>query len=220
MSLEITGAIIVVLAGLLIALPFLVKQRESIRNEKAARKLGFFFQSRIPEDFFRHLAGFELLRGTLKEDIYHLLFRNDRDRQYATFTGDAGGYGRSTYHGKIRVFFAASPAFDLPGFKMVPKNLGHRIDREPDINFPAFPVFSRRYLLQGEPEDKTRSLFSPRLLDYLQRRRDLVMEGQQNRLIIIHPRVPLSQLIREGLEIVSLIEDPEGFSLDPERVNI
>jgi hypothetical protein len=207
MSLEITGAIIVVLAGLLIALPFLVKKRQAVRDEKAARKLGFFFQPRVPEDFFRHLAGFESLRGTLKEDIYHLLFRNDRDRQYAAFTRDAGGYDRTTFHRKIRVFFAASPAFDLPGFKMVPKNLTHRIEREPDINFPAFPVFSRRYLLKGEPEDKIRSLFSPRLLDYLKRRRDLVMEGQQNRLIIIHPRVPLSQLIREGLEIVKIITE-------------
>jgi len=207
MSLEITGAIIVGLAGLLIAAPFLFKKRQGIRDETAARKLGFFFQSRIPEDFFRHVVEFESLRGTLKEDIYHLLFRNDRDRQYAAFTREAGEYGRATIHRKIRIFFAASPAFDLPGFKMVPKNLGHRIDREPDINFPAFPVFSRRYLLQGEPEDRIRALFSPRLLDYLQHRWDLVMEGRENRLILIHPRVPLSQLIREGLEIVRIISE-------------
>ncbi len=207
MSLEITGAIIVGLAALLIALPFLVKRRESIRDEKTARKLGFFFQPRIPEDFFRHLAEFETFRGTLIDDIYHLLFRNDQDRQYAVFTRDAGGYDRTTIHRKIRIFFAAAEAFDLPRFKLVPKNLGHRIDREPDINFPDFPVFSHRFLLQGEPEERIRALFSPRLLDYLQRHRELVMEGRENRLIIIHPRVPLSQLIREGLEIVQIISE-------------
>ncbi len=207
MSLEITGAIIVGLAVLLIAAPFLVKKRQGVRDEKAARALGFFFQSRIPEDFFRHLAGFESLRGTLKDDIYHLLFRNDRDRQYAAFTREAGGYDRTTIHRKIKIFFAASPAFDLPRFKMVPKNLGHRIEREPDINFPDFPVFSRRYLLQGEPEKRIRALFSPRLLDYLQRRRELVMEGRENRLILIHPRIPLPKLIREGLEIVQIISE-------------
>ena len=211
MSLEMTGAIIVGLAVLLIALPFIVKKRQAVRNQQAARRLGFIFQPRIPDDFHRHLAGFESLRGTLKDDIYHLLFRNDRGRQFAVFTTEVGGPIHPSYHRSLRVFFAASPAFDLPRFKMVPKNLGHRIEREPDINFPINRTFSRRFLLQGEPEDRVRNLFSPRLLDYLQGRREIVMEGRGNHLIVFHPRVPLARLIREGLEIVSLIEDPGGI---------
>ncbi len=220
MSLEITGAIIVVLAGLLIATPFLARRHLAVREEADARKLGLSFQARVPEDFFRHLAEFELLEATTAGDIFNIMFRTERDRQFAVFTMESGGPKRSHITRKVRVFFAASPAFDLPRFTLVPKNLTHRIERTPDINFRINSTFSRRFLLQGEPEEKVRSLFSSRLLEYLSGHRELLMEGRDNYLIVIDPRAQLPRLVREGMSIVSMIEDPEGISLDPERVNI
>jgi hypothetical protein len=217
LSLEITGAIIVGLAGLLIATPFLVRKRLAVREKAAAWKLGFDFRSRVPEDFFRHLTGFDLLQAAMDDDIFNIMFRTDRDRRFAVFTVESGGPGRSTITRTVRVFFAASPAFHLPHFKLVPKNLSHRIEREPDINFPDNPTFSRRFLLQGEPEEQVRALFHPRLLEYLVGRRELEMEGRDNCLIVIDHRASLTRLVREGLEIVALVGGQEGFPLDPEQ---
>ncbi len=211
MSLEITGVIIFGLAGVLIAAPFLVRRHLAVRERAVAGKLGFSFQPRLPEELHRRLLSFELIRSAEQIDIFNLLFRADPERQFAAFTVDQHTLERSTVNRVVKVFLAASESFALPRFKLVPKNLSHRIDREPDINFPESPVFSRRFLLQGEPEDRVRALFSPRLREYLQGRREMVLEGRDNCLIIIDPRAKLPRLIREGMEIATLIEAPESM---------
>ncbi len=208
MSYELTRVLVIAAAALLIALPFAFRRYLAIRDRETAGKLGYGFQGRIPGDFYLHLQAFELLQGLQEQDIYNLLFRVEGNRQYAVFSVDVGGYQRISPSRKIRVFFAAGEDFTLPRFKLLLKNLGHRIDREPDINFPEDPVFSRRFLLQGYPEEAVRAFFHRRLRGYLRILREVELEARQNRLIVTHPRrIPISRLVREGEEIVKLIAD-------------
>ncbi len=212
MNYELTLVLVIAAAALLFALPFILRRHRGLRDRETAGKLGYGFQGRIPADFYLQLQAFELLHGAQEQDVYNLLFRVEGNRQYAVFSVDVGHIQRETISRNLRVFFAAGEDFTLPRFRLRPKNLGHRIDREPDINFPQDPVFSRRFLLQGYPEEAVRALFHPRFRGYLRTLREVELESRQNRLIVTHPRrIPISRLVREGEEIVRLIAEDPGI---------
>lgn len=59
---------------------------------------------------------------------------------------------------------------NLPGFKLP---LEHRKDKTnmsfQDISFPAFPIFSKRYRLQGARPDRIRAIFQPNVIKFYER---------------------------------------------------
>ncbi|HUR00157.1 MAG TPA: hypothetical protein VM166_11930 [Gemmatimonadaceae bacterium] len=86
------------------------------------------------------------------------------------------------------------PGRALPSFEMSPQTFLHSVASAvgfQDINFPAQPEFSKRFLLRGQEETAIRALFTPSVLHALQsldERFDLTVEGAGDCLAVYKPR--------------------------------
>ncbi len=85
------------------------------------------------------------------------------------------------------VFAFRGSSLNLPAFRLQPEYFFHRwgnLFGLKDINFEAYPKFSKMYLLQGDKEEEIRTLFKPELLHFLEGHPKQFAEGKGNELII------------------------------------
>lgn len=100
------------------------------------------------------------------------------------------GSGRNshTYAQTVASFIKAGGA--LPEFEMEPKGILGKIGDallHKNINFESHPEFSRRYQLRSPEQDRTRALFTPALLSFLESldpKKNWSLEGLGETLII------------------------------------
>jgi hypothetical protein len=79
------------------------------------------------------------------------------------------------------------PERRLPGFRMYPKKLSHKIGLsygKYDINFQSYREFSNNYVLQGMPELAVRRLFDSEILQFFSKERGWFIEGGGDWLVI------------------------------------
>ena len=214
MTLEITGIIIVLLAGAMFGGAYLGERKKLRRKWEAVIGMGFTFSRKVPPDFVRKLGAFQLLNGSGIAPIRDVLFRSEEDRNIAVFTLNYYREGtRSVIEpGDLNVFFADVEGLDLPYFRLVLKTLQKRVQNVSDIEFSDYPDFSEYFLLSGAPgapERKIRTLFTPRLIDFIESHGIREMEGWQTRLILIS-HVDIIELIERGEELIEIIRSAAG----------
>jgi hypothetical protein len=130
------------------------------------------------------------------------------DYQYTT------GSGKSSHMWMQTVIVFRSPLLRLPAFALRPETLFHKLGEVfgyQDIDFPAHPSFSKRYLLQGSDEDAVRALFSDALLSHYGQSKGLSTEGDGSRFIFFRTskRVPpkgITAFLKEGFALFALLK--------------
>jgi len=161
------------------------------------------------------LKDFKLFRKGFSKKITNILQEKDEflasdirifDYQYAQ------RYGKTTKTYKQTVFFIQSKALDLPKFYMEPEYFFHRIANFfgiNDIDFEAYPEFSKQYLLKSKEEHRLRNKLNEEVLHYFTIEKDWCLEGLNYYLILyIEEGVFLAKdipyLYEKGKEIVGL----------------
>jgi hypothetical protein len=180
------------------------RRREAL--EQVARRLGMSFSAELPEGIRSRLlqAGFGLFkRGGAR--FYNSMFKRLNDgTEIAIFDYSCKAFRsrprRGNYYLRRRnyyfsVFWAYCEDLRLPRFWLRPEvplfdDVAKAFGMQ-DINFENHPDFSRRYLLRGEDEAKTRLRFHPSFLNFLEQHPPCYAEGFGPQLVIWrdYPRV-------------------------------
>ncbi len=191
------------------------------RNENLkflAERLNMTYSAQDEFGMLRLLKDFRLFKKGFSKKITNILQEKEEfltsdirifDYQYTQ------RYGKTTKTYKQTVFFIQSKALDLPKFYMEPEYFFHRIANFfgiNDIDFEAYPEFSKQYLLKSKDEDRLRSKMSEEVLHYFTIEKDWCLEGINYYLILyIEEGVFLSKdipyLYNKGKEIVELFSE-------------
>jgi hypothetical protein len=158
----------------LVAVLFYLDRKRSDKIQGIATRLGYTFR-RKPTDADKALivgchianAGHSHLTSNVLEaaqtgELRMTLF----DHVYTV------GYGKSSQQYKQTVTRMQSPLLNLPAFLLYPETFFSKIGKlfgGADINFPEAPLFNKKYILRGTDEPGIRALFTPALLQFLER---------------------------------------------------
>jgi len=187
----------------------LYKKEKRIEDFKAcASALEWKFK---PEDksMLPWLLDFKLFKMGGGKKITPLIIKEPDDLEFTSmfdysFTVSTG---KSTVTFHQTVYFRYSKAIALPHFLMVPERWYHRVGTYfgmQDIDFIAYPEFSKNYLLEGEDEDYIRHHFNnPEMMRFFGLQDFYSMEGMNYLMILyvhnkILPREQMVQLAQVG----------------------
>lgn len=185
------GIVIIFLAITVISIVYTRKVREKRRKdmEEFSGKIGFSYTSQPTEDSMSSFSNFGLFKmgydrkaENLLEGIFDNITLKIFDYRYTVSSG------KSSHTHYYTVFCAFIDDFSLPGFELrkegffdkVGDVLGFR-----DIDFDSHPDFSKRYLLKGTDEAEIRRIFSPKVLEYFEKRNeDISVEASGDKVVI------------------------------------
>ncbi len=171
----------------------LILKREAKRSARIGALMmprGFSFVPKpSPEEHSRILGGFRLGQLGSGRTLTNLSAKlPDADEEVLLFeSGFTQGSGKHSTTYRQTVLRLTSARFHLPEFHLNPETMlnriGHAIGMQ-DIDFDAFPLFSKSYQLKGPDEAAIRSFFDASLLSALERQPGLTIEGAGNQLLI------------------------------------
>jgi hypothetical protein len=118
---------------------------------------------------------------------------------------------------KQTVYFIQSKKLGLPEILLQPEDLFQKIAiffGRQDINFEAFPEFSRSYRLKGDPE-LVRDTFNANILNFFTVEKDWTMEGLNYYLIFYRKKqlIDTEQIRKDIVNLTNLLKDLEAPSL-------
>lgn len=166
---------------------FYEKNRREIL-EYIATHLGFSFSKIGREHTQSQHANFELFSQGRRKKIINEMWGTHDDNQISIF-----GYRYTVGSGKSSTTFNQTvisikcDKFCTPHFELKPENIFHKIGQvfgSEDIDFDAFPDFSKKYLLKGKNEVKIRELFTSEVISFFEWNLGLCVEAQGNILIV------------------------------------
>jgi hypothetical protein len=166
--------VFVVFFGGLIWLLFYLDRRRSDKIQAIVTRLGFTFR-RKPTDADKALiVGCHIANAGQSHVTSNIIEVAQTDELKLTLFDHVYtvGYGKSSQQYKQTVSRMQSPVLNLPSFVLFPETFFSKIGKlfgGADINFPESPQFSKKYILRGPDEAAIRSLFTPALLQFLER---------------------------------------------------
>ena len=111
-------------------------------------------------------------------------------------TGDLGitlldytyrtGFGKEAQVWNQTVLRMQSPMLHLPQFLLYPESIFSKIAQAfgySDIDFPAFPKFSKMYMVRGADEATVRRVFTPAVIQFCEQHRGISLEAGGDRLL-------------------------------------
>ncbi len=159
----------------------------TIDLENAGRLQRFVYLAEVPAEETGGLAALPFLGGRRRGRISNFLLRVEGGEKLALFDF---AYGRGSSRHEETVASLESPRLAVPDFALRPERTIDRlipmIGRR-DIDFDAFPAFSRRYFLRGKDEAAVRALFTPQRLGAFETVEPCVVAGAGQRLIYFEP---------------------------------
>ena len=96
------------------------------------------------------------------------------------------GGGKNTQILNQTVLRMQSPMLNLPQFLLYPESIFAKIAQAfgySDIDFPAFPEFSKMYMVRGADEAAVRRVFTPAVIQFCEQHRGLSLEAKGDRLL-------------------------------------
>ena len=186
-----------------------------------AHQLGFSYDPGDAYGLAGQLADFRLFSTGRKRQISHLLRRQDglMDFDINLFDYQYTPYGASKDKAVHQtVFFLQSARLGLPGLRLEPETLLHKMGElfgMQDIDFVRFPKFSGQYRLTGDDEEYIRHHFTDEVLNYFTLRKGWTVEGLGFYLLVykkglLLPPGQIESLYRRGTEIYGLLTDEEA----------
>ncbi len=184
--------------------------------ERVAFELGMEFSPKDEWGLRRLLLDFKLFRQGSGQRITNLLQKEDDLMESKTYIFDyqytiSTGKSSHTYH--QTVFFLDSKKLGLPEFWMKPENFFHKIGDWlgfKDIDFAAFPEFSKQYHLKGKDEEAVRYAMNDQVLHYFTVEKDWCLEGQNYFMIFYKSETLLSEgqiksFYKKGMELYGML---------------
>ncbi len=192
-------------------------QKRRFQMQEAAQKLGMEFRITDEYGLIHMMKDFALFKRGYGKRITNIL-SNKRDLEHPDirifdYRFIVGG-GNSTRMIKQTVFYIHSKALNLPEFLIYPERFYHRIGEflgMQDINFEAYPIFSKQYLVQGPEEDLVRHALNEDILKYFSEEKNWYVEGL-NYLFIFYKRgkrIPADQIeafYKKGIDVFELFD--------------
>ena len=157
---------------------------------------------------------FDLFNKGRGKKVFHSMTRSLPELQMNYFEYQfVTGHGKSSTTHRQSVVSITGSTIHLPQFIMQPENMMHRISqkfKDNDINFEAFPTFSKMFQLKGHDEAAIRALFTDAILLFFEANKGLCVEAQGNRIIFYgkRHRYPVKQIegfIKQSLETLDLL---------------
>jgi hypothetical protein len=174
MEFAVIGAVIVVVAGIVIGLAYAGHKAEKQRTEKFAQvaaEMGFDFEPVSPTwNQFGSLPLFSRGHSKKARNVLRKVVRGSEltliDYQYTV----GSGKHRRTYRVTVAVFCADGNQFPA-NFELRPEGFWHKVGSYfgyQDIDFESHPNFSNAYLLRGTHEAAIRNCFTPQVLEHFE----------------------------------------------------
>ena len=201
-------AIVWLVAIVIVGIWLLLRQQRRRDLAMAGHGLGLSFSFRTDPELTAAIKSMQLFAYSHSERAYHVLEGKFQgidwrigDYYYVTGTGK-----NSHGHGQTMALCRTEPL--LPDFTVSAERFYHRLAAmlgHTDINFPAFPSFSRRYLLRAGNEAALRRLFTPNIIRFFeQRNRTIHVAARSGWVAIYYPgRYVSGQEMRSFLEMAA-----------------
>lgn len=161
------------------------KRREALRER--AQTLGFTYTKKAGLDEIGKAREFHLFNVGHSKRIRNLMARGADSTQTRIYDYRyTTGGGQHSHTHMQTVFQFESSRLKLPAFIIRPENIFHKIGKSfgyKDIDFEAYPEFSKKYLLRGEDEEAIRKLFNQELIIRFEAKKGLIVEGKGPLLI-------------------------------------
>jgi len=164
---------------------------ESTRKKKIealSYTLGFEYSAEDPTLLESEIGTLPLFSRGRRRRAMNVLRRRESDGEAVLFDyryTTSSGKNSHTHH--QTVLAVRRQGLDLPAFELRPENVLLRVAAAfgyQDIDFEAFPEFSRRYVLRGKDEAAVRQVFTPALLQTLERRPGWSLEATGTSIIV------------------------------------
>lgn len=192
--------------------------RRSNQLAEIAYRMGVDFSPEDDWGLINLLEDFKLFRRGFRKKITNVLRSRDDlletdlrifDYQYVISTGKSSRRFRQT------VFFADSRKLGLPEFRMKPELFIHKIGALlgfEDINFEAFPEFSRQYYLKSSDEQYLRASMHDGVLRFFSVEKGWRLEGINYYLIfyrknVLFPPEEISDFYKKGTQLFELFRE-------------
>jgi hypothetical protein len=163
--------------------------RRTRQIQAALGSLGFTLQEERNELYLRYVGLFKIgQRGHSRQisNRFESALHADGITQLMDYSFEEGsGKGRSIFRHTLAVI--ADKRMELPAFVLAPQKFFSRIAQKfgaHDIDFDAFPKFSGMFKLQGDDEAAVRALFTPAIIEELERHPDITLEGRAGNLLM------------------------------------
>jgi hypothetical protein len=197
------------------------KRRNEIR--KMADDLDMDFYNSDEYGLVDYLEGFKIFSEGRRKSIKNMLIRVDGtldlDIRIFDYQFVVGG-GNSTHVFKQTIFYLHSKKLSLPQFLLKPEHffhkIGHFLGMPQDINFEAFPEFSKQYLLKGENEEEVRATLNDDVLHFFTVEKNWSLEGHNNTLLFYkkgkrQSPETIKDFYNKGLLIYKMLINEKGF---------
>jgi len=208
----IFAPIIIVLFISFVGLMIFLVIREKKRS-KGFSELGLPFFPNGDVALQQSLSEFPLFKRGHSRKTKNMLRSEAGDIEIAIFD-----YRFVTGHGKHRrkhtqsVIYYRSPTLALADFAIQPESFMHKIGSSigfQDIDFPAHPEFSDKYLLRGIDEQQVRDLFTDERIAFFLNKETICVQGNSNQMIMYRRRKRImpedvDDFMAEGLKVYSL----------------
>lgn len=165
-----------------------IYRKDSMMQTAGALKMQY--QERDEWGFINQLKDFKLFNKGGRRRIKHQLIDKDNvsetekrifDYHYTISTGKSSRKFRQT------VFFIQSPHLGLPHFFMRPEHFFHQVGEwlgYKDIDFEAYPTFSKNYFLTGQDEEFIRANMNDKVLNFFTLNQGWHLEGVNYYMIL------------------------------------
>ena len=187
----IIGMVILFLIIVVVSMIYNKKIREKRRREMEAlaSSIGFSFTDNPLENLPESFSDFSLFKmgySKVAENVLEGTFDDIKIKVFDYhYTVSSGKSSHTYYH---TVYCAYVDDFSLPAFELRQEGFFDKVGDMlgfKDIDFDSHPDFSKRYLLKGADEAEIRRLFSPKVLEYFEKRNEnLSVEASGDRLVV------------------------------------
>ena len=167
------------------------KARKKRREDMGAlaEKISFSYSEKDIEGIPENFSAFQLFNkghGREAENVLEGEFDGINLKIFDYhYTVSSGRSSHTYYH---TVFCAYIYDFSMPKFELRPEGIFDKVGDFlgfKDIDFDSHPDFSNRYFLKGENEEEVRKLFTPKVLEYFEKKQEnFVLEAFNDRLLI------------------------------------
>jgi hypothetical protein len=185
------GVVALILVLVLIGNKLERKRTETLRTVVAPR-LGLDFVQTDETGIQAGFTGFDLFSHGRSKRVSNIAYGRLDDVEVILFDYEyVTGSGKNRQTHRQTIGFFQSDALALPEFVARPENIFHKIGQVfgyQDIDLPAHPEFSRRYVLRGVDESGIRDLFTPEVARFFESNPGLGIEAKADRFVLYRTR--------------------------------